>query len=90
VPREGDVVGSHELEETPAPKPHVGSRPSEDTTGPYDQEASGSYLLEALSGPEGNRLLEPNPLEVDVPDPPGRVWTIQGPVYYISEVIHDA
>jgi hypothetical protein len=29
-------------------------------------------------------------MEVDEPDPPGRVRTIQCPVYYISEVIHDA
>jgi hypothetical protein len=29
-------------------------------------------------------------MEVDEPDPPGRVRTIQRPVYYISEVIHDA
>jgi hypothetical protein len=30
-------------------------------------------------------------MEVDVPDPPpGRVWTVQCPVYYISEVLHDA
>jgi hypothetical protein len=27
---------------------------------------------------------------VDVSDPLGRVWTIQRPVYYISEVIHDS
>jgi hypothetical protein len=29
-------------------------------------------------------------MEVDVPNPPGRVRTIQHPVYYISEVLHDA
>jgi hypothetical protein len=29
-------------------------------------------------------------MEVDEPDPPGRVRTIQHPVYYISEVLHDA
>jgi hypothetical protein len=29
-------------------------------------------------------------MEVDEPSPPGRVRTIQHPVYYISEVLHDA
>jgi hypothetical protein len=29
-------------------------------------------------------------MEVDAHDPPGRVQTIQRPIYYISEVIHDA
>jgi hypothetical protein len=29
-------------------------------------------------------------MEVDGPDPPERVWTVQRPMYYISEVIHDA
>jgi hypothetical protein len=29
-------------------------------------------------------------MEVDEPNPPGRVRTIQRPVYYISEVLHDA
>jgi hypothetical protein len=28
-------------------------------------------------------------MEVDVSDPPRRIWTIQRPVYYISEVLHD-
>jgi hypothetical protein len=25
-----------------------------------------------------------------MPNPPERVWTVQRPVYYISEVLHDA
>jgi hypothetical protein len=29
-------------------------------------------------------------MEVDASDPPGRVWSIQYSVYYISEVLHDA
>jgi hypothetical protein len=29
-------------------------------------------------------------MEVDELDPPGRVRTVQHPVYYISEVLHDA
>jgi hypothetical protein len=29
-------------------------------------------------------------MEIDPPDPLGRVWTMQQLVYYISEVLHDA
>jgi ribonuclease HI len=29
-------------------------------------------------------------MEIDPPDPSGRVRTIQRPLYYISEVLHDA
>jgi hypothetical protein len=29
-------------------------------------------------------------MEVDVPDPLGRGRTVQRPVYYVSEVLHDA
>jgi hypothetical protein len=34
----------------------------------------------------------PEPREIDTPDtpPPGRVRTVQRPVYYISEVLHEA
>jgi hypothetical protein len=38
----------------------------------------------------GQEPTEPKAMEVDGPDPPGRVWTIQRHVYYVSEVIHDA
>jgi hypothetical protein len=34
-------------------------------------------------------LSEPQPMEVDARAPPGRVWTIRRPMYYISEVLHD-
>jgi hypothetical protein len=29
-------------------------------------------------------------MELDAPNPPGRVRTVQRPVYYISEVLHEA
>jgi diketogulonate reductase-like aldo/keto reductase len=29
-------------------------------------------------------------MELDPPNPPGRVRTVQRPVYYISEVLHEA
>jgi hypothetical protein len=32
----------------------------------------------------------PVPMEVDAADPPGRVQTIQCPIYFISEVLHGA
>jgi hypothetical protein len=35
-------------------------------------------------------LPEPEPVELDTPNPPGRVRTVQCPVYYISEVLHEA
>jgi hypothetical protein len=34
-------------------------------------------------------VLQPSPMKVDEPDPPRRVRTIQRPVYYVSEVLHD-
>jgi hypothetical protein len=58
--------------------------------GPSDMEVAGSQLPKAFSSPGGSMPLEPDPMEVDVPDPPGRVWTIQHPVYFISEVLHGA
>jgi hypothetical protein len=90
VPREGDAVGSHELEAIPAPEPQVGSWPPEDLTGPDDQEDARPKLSEAFSCPKGNKPLELDPMEVDVLDPPRRVQTMQCLMYYISEVIYDA
>jgi hypothetical protein len=54
--------------------------------------ATRSYLPEALSdsGGGGQKLPEPEPMEVDVSGPPGRIWTIERPMYYISDVLHDA
>jgi hypothetical protein len=45
--------------------------------------------LRALSDSGGQEPSEPEPKEVDMSDPPGRVRTIQQPLYYISEVLHD-
>jgi hypothetical protein len=51
----------------------------------------GSQNSEVPPDPEDRELSEPEPMEIDAPDPPPkRVWTIQRPVYYISEVLHDA
>jgi hypothetical protein len=53
------------------------------------QEATESLDPEALSDPGDQELLQPEPMVVDAPDPLSRVRTIQRPVYYISEVLHD-
>jgi hypothetical protein len=41
------------------------------------------------SGPGDQEPPGPNPMEIDPPDPPGRVRTVQRLVYYISKVLHD-
>jgi hypothetical protein len=38
----------------------------------------------------GHKPLGSEPKEVDEPDPLGRGHTVQRPVYYVSEVLHDA
>jgi hypothetical protein len=45
---------------------------------------------EAFSGLRSHEPSGPEPMEVDGPDTPGRVRTVQRPVYFISEVVHDA
>jgi hypothetical protein len=41
-------------------------------------------------GPRSDGPSGPEPIEVDEPDPAGRVCTIQRPIYYINEVLHVA
>jgi hypothetical protein len=41
-------------------------------------------------GPGGQEPQAPEPMEIDPPDPSGRVWTVQRLAYYISEVLHHA
>jgi hypothetical protein len=50
----------------------------------------GSPGSELQPGTKGQELPRPAPMEMDAPDPPGRARTIQRPVYYISEVLHEA
>jgi hypothetical protein len=56
-----------------------------------DQGAIGSQLPEAVLDLGGQESPGPETMEVDAtePPPPQRVWTIQCPIYYISEVLHD-
>jgi hypothetical protein len=63
---------------------------SEADPGPINQEVTRSQLPGAHSDSEGQEPPEPEPMDVDAPDPPGRVWTIQRHVYYTSEVLHEA
>jgi hypothetical protein len=50
----------------------------------------GAQTSEVPPDPVDWELPEPEPMELDAPNPPGRVWTVQRPVYYISEVLHEA
>jgi hypothetical protein len=50
----------------------------------------GSRTLEVSPDAKDRELPRPAPMEIDTPDPLGRVRTIQRLVYYISEVLHEA
>jgi hypothetical protein len=56
------------------------------TTGPTSEGPAGSRPVEALNsvGSDGS------PAQAEGSGPPGRVRTIQKPVYYVSEVLHEA
>jgi hypothetical protein len=59
--------------------------------GPNNQEATRAQLPRALLDLGGQEPLEPKEVDAsDRPPPLGRVRTIQLPMYYISEVLHDA
>jgi hypothetical protein len=58
--------------------------------GPPDQGVTGSPGSEPLSDAKGRELPGPAPMERDAPDPLGRVRSVQRPVYFISEVLHEA
>jgi hypothetical protein len=68
----------------------AGSQSSEATAGPHDQAVVGSQTSEVSSGTKDRELPGPASMEIDAPDPPGRVRTVQRLVYYISEVLHEA
>jgi hypothetical protein len=68
----------------------TGSQPPEAASDPHDKIVVGTRTSEVPPDPEDRELPEPAPMEVDALDPPGRVRTVQRPVYYISEVFHEA
>jgi hypothetical protein len=61
---------------------------------PPDQDVMGSPGSELPLGAKGRELPGPALMEMDAPDPPppppGRARTVQCPVYFISEVLHEA
>jgi hypothetical protein len=81
---------SQALERQAGPDNATGSQPREASSGPSDLEATAPQPLEAFLAPGSHGPSGPEAMEVDEPDPPGRVRTIQRLVYYISEVLHDA
>jgi hypothetical protein len=50
----------------------------------------GSLGSELPPGAKGRELRGPASMEMDAPDPPGRARTVQRPMYYINEVLHEA
>jgi hypothetical protein len=68
----------------------VGSQSSEAATGPHDQVVMGPWTSEDSPDTKAREFPGPVRMEIDAPDPPGRVRTVQSPVYYISEVLHEA
>jgi hypothetical protein len=86
--------GSGSQDPRPAEEPGAvmvaGSQSPEAAPGPPDQAITGSRAPELPPGVKGRELPGPAPMEMDAPDPSGRVRTVQRPVYYISEVLHEA
>jgi hypothetical protein len=78
----------HLLQGAPADPPVEEGGPASTTpaTGPTSEGPAGFRPREALSnmGPDGS------PAQAEGSSPPGRVRTIQKPVYYVSEVLHEA
>jgi hypothetical protein len=100
-----DPHGLHELESSsvdgsgsqdpgPAEEPGAitaaGSQSSGAAVGPHDQAVKGSRASELPPGAKARELPGSAPMEMVTPPPPGRVRTVQRPVYYISEVLHEA
>jgi hypothetical protein len=88
-PEARQAVGSQLPEVIPA---HGDTRPQppETTSDPRGKVVTGARTPEVPPGLEDRELPEPEPMELDTPNPPGRVRTVQCPVYYISEVLHEA
>jgi hypothetical protein len=68
----------------------AGSQSAKAAEGPHDQAVVGSRTLEVSPDAKDQELPGPAPIEIDAPDPLGRVRTVQRLVYYISEVLHEA
>jgi hypothetical protein len=90
-PEARQTVGSQLPEVIPA-HGDTGSQPPETASGPHDKAVTGARTSEVPLDPVDRELPEPEPMELDAPNtpPPRRVRTVQRPVYYISEVLHEA
>jgi hypothetical protein len=76
--RTRDLWRNRELSRQPGPSPH-------------DQAVVGPRTSEVSSDAKDRELPRSAPMEIDAPEPPpGRVRTVQRPIYYISEVLHEA
>jgi hypothetical protein len=95
-PKAKEALGSQPLKAHPVLKLCEGTNtitefhPPDSDLGTNTPEATGFQLPEGTLDPGCREPPEPEPMELDMPDPPGRVQTIQRPVYYINEVLHDA
>jgi hypothetical protein len=85
----GQTVRSQHPEVIPA-HGDTESQPPETASGPRDKTVTGARASEVPPDPVDRELPEPESMELDAPNPPGRVRTVQRPVYYISEVLHEA
>jgi hypothetical protein len=86
----GATDGSESSDPGPADEPGAanGSQSPEVAMGPLTRESRG---LELPPGTKGWELPRPTPMEMDAPDPPlGRARTVQHPMYFIIEVLHEA
>jgi hypothetical protein len=68
----------------------VGSQSLVAAVGPHDQAVVGPRASEVSLDIKDQELPGPAPMEIDAPDLPGRVQTVQRSVYYISKVLHEA
>jgi hypothetical protein len=74
-PRTEGAVESQLPEICPA-YDNTGFQPLDDASGPHDHTIVRFRTLEVPPGPEDQELPEPAPMEIDAPDPPGRVRTV--------------
>jgi hypothetical protein len=62
----------------------TGSQHPETASDPRGKAVTGAQTSEVPPGPVDRELPELEPMELVAPNPPGRVRTVQRPVYYIS------
>jgi ribonuclease HI len=88
-PEAGQTAGSQLPEVIPV-HGDTESQPPETALDPRGKAVMGARTSEIPPGPVDREHPEPKPMELDALNPPERVRTVQRPVYYISEVLHEA